>query len=284
MLKNCCDNEAAGRMADYQTITLANEGPVAVLTLNRPERLNAINQRMLSEIQAACDEVEADERTRALVVTSAGKAFSAGFDLQDQAASTPQGNDEWRPVLRRDFEGVIRFWRLSKPTIAAVRGPALAGGCEMAMACDITVAGESAMFGEPEVKFGAGIVVMLLPWLTGPKQAKEIAMLGLDGIPAREALSLGLINRVVPDEEVDETAMALARRIAVVDPMVMRRTKQQINESLAIAGMDKALERALEIDLELEGEGSPDKREFLAELRAKGLRGALAWRDRRFGD
>jgi enoyl-CoA hydratase len=271
-------------MADYQTITLANEGPVAVLTLNRPERLNAINQRMLSEIQAACDEVEADEGTRALVVTSAGKAFSAGFDLQDQAASTPQGHDEWRPVLRRDFEGVIRFWRLQKPTIAAVRGPALAGGCEMAMACDITVAGESAIFGEPEVKFGAGIVVMLLPWLTGPKQAKEIAMLGLDGIPSREALSLGLINRVVPDDEVDATAMAIARRIAVVDPMVMRRTKQQINESLALMGMDKALERSLEIDLELEGEGSPDKREFLAELRAKGLRGALAWRDRRFGD
>ena len=104
-------------MADYQTITLANEGPVAVLTLNRPERLNAINQRMLSEIQTACDEVEADDGTRALVVTSAGKAFSAGFDLQDQAASTPQGHDEWRPVLRRDFEGVIRFWRLSKPTV-----------------------------------------------------------------------------------------------------------------------------------------------------------------------
>jgi enoyl-CoA hydratase len=266
----------------FETITLACEGPVAVLTLNRPERLNAINQQMLSEIQLACDQVEADDATRVLVVTSAGKAFSSGFDLQDQAAKTPQGHGEWRPVLRKDFEGVIRFWRLSKPTVAAVRGPALAGGCEMAMACDITVAGESAVFGEPEVKFGAGIVVMLLPWLTGPKQAKEIAMLGLDNLSAQQALSLGLINRVVADTAVDETAMGIARRIAVVDPMVIRRTKQQINESLAIMGMDQALERALAIDLELEGEGSPDKRDFLEELRANGLRGALAWRDRRF--
>jgi enoyl-CoA hydratase len=266
----------------YQTITLASDGAVAVLTLNRPERLNAINQQMLSEIQLACDEVEADETIRVLVLTSAGKAFSSGFDLQDQAANTPQGHGEWRPVLRKDFEGVVRFWRLSKPTVAAVRGPALAGGCEMAMACDITVAGESAIFGEPEVKFGAGIVVMLLPWLTGPKQAKEIAMLGLDDLSAEQALALGLINRVVADEAVDETAMAIARRIAVVDPMVIRRTKQQINESLAIMGMDQALERSLAIDLELEGEGSPDKRDFLAELRANGLRGALAWRDRRF--
>lgn len=266
----------------YETITLKKEGPVAVLTLNRPERLNAINQRMLSEIQLACDAVEADAAARALVLTSAGKAFSSGFDLQDQAASTPQGHGEWRPVLRKDFEGVIRFWRLSKPTISAVRGAALAGGCEMALACDITVAGESAIFGEPEVKFGAGIVVMLLPWLTGPKQAKEIAMLGLDNIPARQALSLGLINRVVADEAVDDTAMQIARRIAVVDPMVIRRTKQQINDSLSIKGLDQALEHSLAIDLELEGEGSQDKRDFLAELRANGLRGALAWRDRRF--
>jgi enoyl-CoA hydratase len=268
--------------ADYETITLESDGPIAVLMLNRPRRLNAINQRMLSEIQSACDAVEADADVRALVVTGAGKAFCSGFDLQDQAANTPQGRDEWRPVLRKDFEGVIRFWRLSKPTIAAVHGPALAGGCEMALACDITVAGTSAIFGEPEVKFGAGIVVMLLPWLTGPKQAKEIAMLGLDNIPADQALSLGLINRVVDDEAVFETAMQIARRIAVVDPMVIRRTKQQINESLSIMGMDDALERSHAIDLELEGEGSPDKRAFLEELRAGGLRGALAWRDRRF--
>jgi enoyl-CoA hydratase len=266
----------------YETITLHRDGHVAVLTLNRPERLNAINQQMLSEIQLACDEVEADEGTRALVLTGAGKAFSSGFDLQDQAANTPQGRGAWRPVLRKDFEGVVRFWRLSKPTVAAVRGPALAGGCEMALACDITVAGESAVFGEPEVKFGAGIVVMLLPWLTGPKQAKEIAMLGLDDISARQALSLGLINRVVPDDAVGDAAMEIARAIAVVDPMVIRRTKQQINESLALMGMDQALERSLAIDLDLEGEGSPDKRDFLAELRANGLRGALAWRDRRF--
>jgi enoyl-CoA hydratase len=278
-----CRGKGGADEMTYQTITLERDGPVAVLTLNRPERLNAINQQMLAEIQLACDEVEADEGTRALVLTGAGKAFSSGFDLQDQAASTPRGHGEWRPVLRKDFEGVVRFWRLAKPTVAAVRGPALAGGCEMALACDITVAGESAVFGEPEVKFGAGIVVMLLPWLTGPKQAKEIAMLGLDDLSARQALSLGLINRVVPDGAVADTAMEIARRIAVVDPMVIRRTKQQINESLAIMGMDQALERSLAIDLELEGEGSPDKRDFLAELRANGLRGALAWRDRRFG-
>lgn len=267
----------------YETITLERDGAVAVLTLNRPQRLNAISQTMLAEIQQACDEAEADDSIRVLVLTGAGKAFSSGFDLQDQAANTPQGHAEWKPVLRKDFDGVVRFWNLSKPTISAVNGPALAGGCEMAMACDITIASESATFGEPEVKFGAGIVVMLLPWLAGPKKAKEIAFLGRDTLSAAEALDCGLVNRVVPDGAALETAKAMARHIAVVDPMVIRRTKQQINESMRIAGMDAALERSLDIDLELEGEGSDDKRAFLKELRENGVRGALAWRDRRFG-
>lgn len=266
----------------YETITLEHDGPVAVLTLNRPGRANAISQAMLAEIHSACDSVEADAAVRALVLAGAGKAFSSGFDLQDQAANTPQGHGEWDPVLRRDFDGVMRFWYLSKPTIAAVNGAAMAGGCEMAMACDITIAGESALFGEPEVKFGAGIVVMLLPWLAGPKKAKEIAMLGMDRISAAEALGWGLVNRVVPDNTVLDTAMNLARRIAVVDPMVISRTRQQINETMELAGMGRALENALSIDLQLEGEGSPDKRAFLDQLRGNGLRAALDWRDGRF--
>ena len=267
----------------FETISFDREGRVALLTLNRPERLNAMNQAMLTEIQAACDLAEADDEVRAVILTGAGKAFSSGFDLQDQAANTPVGVEQWRPVLRRDFDTVMRFWNLSKPTIAAVRGPALAGGCELALACDMTIAGESAFFGEPEVKFGAGIVVMLLPWLVGPKKAKEILLLGLDNLTAQEALELGMINRVVPDEAVLDTAMQLARHMAVIDPMVLRRTKQAINHSLELAGMSKGLEAALDIDLELEGEGSVDKREFLSVLKQGGLRAALVWRDRRFG-
>lgn len=266
----------------YKNITLDRCGPVWLLTLNRPERLNALSQTMLSEIAAACDEIEANPSCRVVVVTGAGTAFTPGFDLQDQAANTPKGREAWRPVLQRDFDNVIRFWNLSKPTIAAVKGPALAGGCELAIACDITVAGQNAIFGEPEVRFGAGIVVMLLPWIVGPKKAKEIAFLGIDTLTAQMALDIGMVNQVVPDDEVVETAMAMARSIAVVDPMVIRRTKQQINETMEIAGMSRALERSLEIDLDLEAEGSPDKIAFLEALRTGGMKGALAWREQRF--
>ena len=268
---------------EFETITIDRKGAVWLLTLDRQDRLNAMNQKMLSEIETACDVIEEDSSCRVVILTGAGKAFTPGFDLQDQATKTPNGTEEWRPVLQRDFDSVIRFWNLTKPTIAAVNGPALAGGCELAMACDITIAGASATFGEPEVKFGAGIVVMLLPWIVGPKKAKEIAFLGKDQLSAQEACNLGMVNQVVPDNEVLSIAMEMAHAIAVVDPMVMRRTKQQINETMEIAGMARALERSLEIDLELEGEGSVDKQAFLEELREGGLRGALVWRDRRFG-
>ena len=133
----------------YESITLDVDGPVAVLTLNRPSKLNAMDQSMLREMMSACDRVEADDSIRALVLTGAGKAFSAGFDLGAQAASPPKGRAEWEPVLRTDFDAVMKFWHLSKPTIAAVRGPALAGGCELAMACDLTFAATGSRFGEP---------------------------------------------------------------------------------------------------------------------------------------
>ena len=267
----------------FDTITSDRQDAIWLVTLNRPERLNAMSQKMLLEMDSACDMIEDDTSCRVVVLTGSGKAFTPGFDLQDQAAKTPQGIEAWRPLLKRNFDSVIRFWNLTKPTIAAVNGPALAGGCELAMACDITIAGNSATFGEPEVKFGAGIVIMLLPWIVGPKKAKEIAFLGKDQLSAQEACDLGMVNQVVSDDEVLPTALGIARAIAVVDPMVMRRTKQQINNTMEIAGMTRALEHSLEIDLELEGEGSVDKKAFLEELRKGGLRGALAWRDRRFG-
>lgn len=256
-------------------------GPVAVITLNRPERLNALDQPMLDALQAACDRAEADPQVAVVVLTGAGRAFSSGFDLQAQARRTPAGVAEWRPVLRRDFDAAMRFWHLSKPTIAAVHGPALAGACEMSMACDITIAAEDAVFGEPELKFGAGIVVMILPWLVGPKRAKEIILAGLDRITAAEAREMGLVNRVVPVGQDLPEALALARRIAVTDPVLLRETKRAINRTYDLMGMGEALEAALEIDMLIEAEGMPTKRRFLEIARSDGLRAAIAWRDRR---
>jgi enoyl-CoA hydratase len=268
---------------NYQTIRLERSGVVALLTLARPERLNAIDKQMLGELQDALDAVEREDELRVLVVKGAGGNFSSGFDLKEQMEARPSGFDIWRQILDRDFSTVMRFWHLKKPTIAAVQGYCLAGGCELALACDITIAADDAIFGEPELKFGAGIVVMILPWLVGPKRAKEIILTGADRIPALEAARIGLINRVVASDQVENTALAMARHIAVIDPLLVRQTKQAINQSFEIMGLVEALNAALDIDLAIEGKGSDDKRAFMEIARKDGLRKAIAWRDARFG-
>ncbi len=267
----------------YQTIRYETEGPVGVLTLNRPERTNALNGTMLGEIEAVCDAVEADDAVRVLVLTGAAGNFSSGFDLKEQMERRPSGAKVWREILDKDFSATMRFWSLAKPTIAAVRGACLAGAFEMALACDVTIAAEDAFFGEPELKFGAGIVTMILPWVVGPKQAKEIIFNGMDRIPAAEALRLGMINRVVPNGTELEAALAMARHIAVIDPGLVRETKKAVNRTYEIMGIDTALRTALDIDHQIESHGSPDKRQFMDIARAEGLRAAIAWRDRRFG-
>lgn len=257
-------------------------GQVARITLNRPERTNALNQPMLDEICRALDEAERDPAIRAVIVRGAGAAFSSGFDLKDQMEAKPTGVTQWRPLLRKDFDTVMRFWHCPKPTIASVRGPCLAGACELALACDLTIAAEDAFFGEPELKFGAGIVVMLLPWLVGPKIAKEIILLGQDRIPAVRAREIGIVNRIVPVDDLEAATLAVAGNIAAMDPTLVKETKRAINQSLEVQGMLQALETALGIDLVIEGEGCPDKIRFFEIARKEGLRAAIAWRNSRF--
>ena len=258
------------------------EPGIGVVTFNRPERANAMNQHMLAELDALCAMLVKDEALRAVVVTGAGKAFSSGFDLKAQAEKPPRGVAEWTPVLEADFKGIMSFWNLPVPTIAAVNGAALAGGFELMMGCDLALSVEHAVFGEPELKFGAGIVAMLLPWYVTPKIAKGVILTGDDSITARQALDWGLINGIVaPDRLMDET-LALARRMARLDPMAMRRTKAALHRTYELMGMQASLRAALDIDIMIEGEGTDLKRGFLKVLREEGLGKALAWREARF--
>jgi enoyl-CoA hydratase/carnithine racemase len=184
--------------------------------------------------------------------------------------------------LRKDFDAVMRFWHCPKPTIAAVRGPCLAGAFELSLACDMTIASDTAFFGEPELKFGAGIVVMLLPWLVGPKIAKEIIFLGEDRLSVERARELGIVNKIVPDVSLEAETALVARHLCAIDPGLVKQTKRAINYTLERQGLLDALEAALAIDLDIEAPGSPDKMAFMDIARAEGLKAAIAWRDARF--
>jgi len=264
----------------FITYTVADH--VAQLTLNRPERLNALHSGALKEINTAMDRAEGDADVRVIVVSGAGRAFSSGFDLKAQMEQKPEGDAVWRAILDLDFDTTMRFWNSPKPTIAAVHGACLAGAFELAMACDITIADEDATFGEPELKFGAGIVTLLLPWMTSPKQAKRIILSADDRIPAREALAMGLVSRVVAPGTHLAEALRTARGIALMDPNLVVQTKKALNRTYDIQGMPTALRMALDIDHTIESHGSPDKRAFMDIARERGMREAIAWRDARF--
>ena len=211
-----------------KSLTYEVNGPVALLTLNRPDKLNAIDTAMMAEMNAAMDQAEEDHSIRAIVVKANGKSFSAGFDLDDEVWSSDKDEDI-RAALQNDFDTIMRFWDSPKPTIACVQGYCLGGAMELALSCDLTVASSCALFGEPEVSIASGIVVLNLPWLTGPKLAKEILLCADKRIPAQRIYEMGLINRVVDLEELESTGIEFAETIAANDMMSVMITKKAIN-------------------------------------------------------
>lgn len=259
-----------------------SDSGVAHLMLNRPQRLNALSKSMLLEICDAMTQFEGDQRVRVIVLSGAGNGFSSGFDLKDQMERRPKGPQVWREILDLDFTATMKFWRSTKPTIAAVHGPCVAGAFEMALACDMTIAAEDSFFGEPELRFGAGIVTMLLPWMTSPKHAKRIILSGQDRVSAKLAMEMGLVSEVTPPGEHLDCALRIARNIARMDPDLVQQTKKAIQRTYDIQGLEAALATALDIDHAIESHGSPDKVQFMDIARSGGLKAALEWRAQRF--
>jgi enoyl-CoA hydratase len=252
---------------------------IAVLTLNRPDKLNAINKAMIEQLGHLLDAAEADESVRVIVLNGAGRAFSAGFDLDMEVGGDSKPDPQAvRASLHNDFQIIMRFWDCPKATLAAVHGYCLGSAMELALACDITVASEECRFGAPEVRFGSGIVAMLLPWLAGPKRAKYLLLSGDDRVTATDALDMGLVNRVVPSGRALEEALEIARRIADNDALAVKLTKQAVNRSLDIAGMRQALLQALELNAIIETSETAESREFNAILKRDGAKAAIAWR------
>jgi enoyl-CoA hydratase len=263
-------------------IKTRSDGAVGVITLNRPDVLNALNSTLMEETTAALQRFAAAPEIRAIVLHGAGRAFSAGFDLKESAARNIEGVAQWRAVLRADFDFLIQFWDCPKPTVAAVHGYCLAGAFELALACDLTVAAEGTRFGEPEVRFGSSIVAMLLPWFVGPKAAKELLLTGDDRIDAARALRLGIVNHVVPAGRELDKAMELARDLAAAAPLSVELTKRALNRTYEMMNMRQALLAALDASTLIESAQGPERAEFNRIRKEQDLKAAIAWRDARF--
>ena len=206
----------------------------AVITMNRPVVLNALNWSILRRLWWALEQAEADDDVRAVILTGAGRAFSAGGDLQSGRAPdnepTPGG-----------MQINLKIWNMPKPVIAAVHGYAVGQGCELAGTCDMTIAADDAVMGEIQIRHGFGPPILITPFLTGLKQAKELLLLG-ERINAQEALRLGLVNKVVPANELMATAEDWAKKIAALPLKAVRQNKLLVNRVYEIAGFREALD------------------------------------------
>jgi enoyl-CoA hydratase len=248
------------------------------LVLNRPAKLNAISSELRVALDAAIADSAADDTIRVIVIGGAGRAFCAGYDLAEGAPSDAWG---WRETLAEDVAATLRIWRCPKPVIAQVHGYALAGGLELAMACDLAVAAEDAQLGEPEIRFGSAPVTLLMPYLVGQKKTRELLLTG-DLVSGREAERIGLVSRAVPADRLTDEVDALAAKLARVEPDVMAPTKLMLNRAMEAAGFLAAVEAGL--DLQAFVNVSEASREFDAIVRRDGLNAALAWRDRRYDE
>tara|TARA_B110000093_G_C12969585_1_gene411586 strand:+ start:316 stop:1134 length:819 start_codon:yes stop_codon:yes gene_type:complete len=265
----------------FETIELSQQGPVAIVSLNRPEKLNAINKTMLLELDIALDDIEKNDSVFTVIIKGNGRAFCAGFDLQAGVEAGRKGEAEWREAIQHDVNVIMRFWHFPKPTIAVVQGYALAGGFELALACDMTICEGNAMFGEPEVRFGSSVAALLLPWYTNPKRTKKMLLSGQDRMPAQEALDLGIVNEVVADGEGLPRGLALAEEVALMDPDSVRMTKQAINQTYEIMGLSRSLAMGVDTSVKIETTETPLRKQFNQILVEQGMKAALAWREQR---
>lgn len=225
----------------YETIIFEKQENIAVITFNRPEAMNALNIQTRAEFASAVREVEADDSVKVLILTGSGKAFVAGSDIKEFHATTSFAAHN---IVR--LGSIVE--RLGKPVIAAVNGFCLGGGCEIAMACDLIIASEKAKFGQPEINLGiipGGGGTQRLQRLIGSCRAKELIFTG-DIIRAEEADRLGLVNRVVPMDELMAEAKKVAAKIAAKSPAALKLAKQAINK-----GMQTSLQDGLDYEYEM---------------------------------
>ncbi len=228
------DDESGGNPVLYEK----RDDSIAVITLHRPGVLNAMNSALTQALLAALTDADEDDDVRAVIVRGAGRAFSAGGDITESS----------RRILANDSTAEsgtpgaahIKVWELGKPVIAAVHGFAIGLAFEFAGVCDFTVLAEDAKVGEIQIRHGYGPPVLMTPYVVTLKRAKEILLLG-DMVEAKEALTMGLVNRVVPADKVMEEAESIASRIAALPHATVKMNKALINRSYEIAGFRSAL-------------------------------------------
>jgi len=267
----------------YENLRYAVDERVATITLDRPERMNALSLTLIDEIMKAVRQADGDPDVRVIVVTGAGgKAFSSGYDIKESAQQPKRGLVEWRARMQRDIAFTYSVWDCTKPVIAVIDGFCLAGALEFAMCCDIRYCSDDAKFGAVEARFSNGIATMIMPWLIG-QRCRTLLYTG-DIIDASEAYRLGLVDNVFAKANLAAETTKIARRMSRVSSNCLQWNKRAINQTFEIMGLRSAIQYGSEASAIMDATGSPEADTFETLRRTEGLPAALEWRAAQFAD
>lgn len=235
-------------MAEYKNIIHEKEDKIGIITLNRPDKMNALSKELIGELMDALEKADTDPNARVLIITGAGRAFCAGYDQSASNTGERKYADDWRRGIFSNARFWFKIWDLTLPVIAAVNGYALAGGGDLAMACDITIASEQARFGYPAIRMSGFPPTLLWPYIIGPKFTKELLFTGKQ-IDAREAERMGMVNRVVPHERLLEEAREMAQEMLKTPRIVLELNKVTVNRVYELMGLRAAMGFMGEMDV-----------------------------------
>lgn len=269
---------------DYKNLLFKVKDEIGYLTLNRPDKLNSLSTELMDELRHVLDMIEADPKVRVVILTGSGRAFSAGFDIDtkvDEPEIYERSADEWRSLLKQNIDTFLKIWHSGKPYIAAINGYALAGACELAQLCDIKIASERAVLGEPEIRFGTGPPVLITPFSVGLAKAKELLLTG-ETLSAQEAERLGMINRVVPHDQLMAECEKTARKLIKIAQVGVKFNKAMVNRAFENMGFLNTIYQNLELVTLFDTSRTEEQETFNRIRREKGLRAALDWRDALF--
>ena len=272
----------------YETITYEINGPVATITLNRPDKLNALSDELQLEVRRALEDAGwEDDAIRVIVLKAAGRAFSAGFDITT-SAKTNAAAKRARFLKGKNFSASgwwDVFWNNPKPIIAQIQGFCVAGGLATATFCDLRICSEDSKFGAPEIRTGGPYIPAVWPWVIGMTKARELLYSG-NLIDAEEAKRLNLVNEVVPAEQLDDAVNRQAQTIAKMPAATVEYNKKLINMSYELMGVRQVLERSMELEAIAlsSADTAPEIEEFNRIRNEDGLKAALSWNAERFSE
>src|SRR6202047_4855787 len=274
------EGAVAGGIVLYQV-----ENKVGIITLNRPEKLNAISRELQLALTEAFARADAEPATSVVLLRAEGRSFCAGYDI----GRIPEpGAADWRddPIkAHKHLAPQLAFemtpWNMQKPVIASVQGHVMGGGCELVMLCDLTIAADNAVFGEPEIRFSSVGPAIVMPAIIGYKKARELLYFG-DTIDAATARDLGMVNRVVPLAELREKSLAWARRLSLISPEALYATKLAINRGADAAGFSNRIHIGLDVVAPLYATKTELGQRFRDLVEAEGVPAAVRWRAAQF--